>query len=330
MAIDKCPLCNSSDCSFHPCDWDDNSKDNLGIKIRCKTYDREFIVHKNIDCCDPIELEKRYNLLTAFLLKTPKKKTKNYEYLFKFFYDKDSIGKAPEDRIKVNLANEMVNYPTNITEKIDAILLNLGHCYPSIGEEIKTALTKYRRMFFCESTSNVYEVSGICSFLLELNYFAKKGHSTYTISAHGWKRIEELLRQEHEIKQGFIAMSFEQEAQYIGEVFHKVITECGYNPCRIDEKEHNNQIVPEILYEIKRSKFMVVDVTVPNYGAYYEAGFGEALGKQVIVCCKDDVFDSPNKPHFDIAQKSTVIWKNPDDLKEKLKKRIEITVGLGK
>ena len=37
-------------------------------------------------------------------------------------------------------------------------------------------------------------------------------------------------------------------------------------------------LVPEMLYEISKSKFVVVDITFPNYGAYYEAGYAEALG----------------------------------------------------
>jgi nucleoside 2-deoxyribosyltransferase len=152
----------------------------------------------------------------------------------------------------------------------------------------------------------------------------------YEITARGWLRIGELSKSKNEINQGFIAMAFKPETAEIGEAFRDAIAECGYIPRRIDQKEHNNQIVPEIFYEIKRSKFLVVDVTIPNYGAYYEAGYGEALNKQVIVCCKQNVFNNGEKPHFDIAQKSTVVWKDIEDLKQKLKIRIEATVGLNR
>ena len=96
----------------------------------------------------------------------------------------------------------------------------------------------------------------------------------------------------------------------------------------IDEKEHNNQIVPEIFYEIERSKFMVVDVTYPNYGAYYEAGYAQALGKQVIICCRENEFrNADTRPHFDISQKSMIVWKDETELIERLKRRIEATVN---
>ena len=85
--------------------------------------------------------------------------------------------------------------------------------------------------------------------------------------------------------------------------------------------------MPEIFYEIKQSKFVVVDITKQNYGAYYEAGYAQALGKEVIVCCKKSVFDNPKtKPHFDIAQKSMILWENEQDLIDRLKRRIIATV----
>ena len=155
----------------------------------------------------------------------------------------------------------------------------------------------------------------------------------FVITAKGWQRVHEMTKQEKEIRQGFIAMSFGKETSEIGKTFNEVIADCGYIPRRIDQKEHNNQIVPEIFFEIERSKFLVVDITYPNYGAYYEAGYGEALKKQVIVCCRRDKFDSnkkEEKPHFDIAQKSAVVWDDFDDLRKKLYHRIEATVGINK
>ncbi len=64
------------------------------------------------------------------------------------------------------------------------------------------------------------------------------------------------------------------------------------------------------------------------YGAYYEAGYAEALGKEVIICCREDIFNGDKKPHFDIAQKSSIVWKDEEDLENRLYKRIEATVGL--
>lgn len=122
-------------------------------------------------------------------------------------------------------------------------------------------------------------------------------------------------------------MKFGEKTVAIRESFKKAIHESGYTPRLIDEKEHNKQIVPEILFEIGRSKFMVVDVTVPCYGAYYEAGYAQALGKEVIICCSQEAFNNTEtRPHFDIAQKSMIIWDTEDELVERLIRRIAATV----
>ena len=42
------------------------------------------------------------------------------------------------------------------------------------------------------------------------------------------------------------------------------------------------------------------------------------------------MFNSDKKPHFDIAQKSSIVWKDEEDLENRLYRRIEATVGLNK
>lgn len=79
----------------------------------------------------------------------------------------------------------------------------------------------------------------------------------------------------------------------------------------------------EIFFEIEQSKFVVVDISHPNYGAYYEAGYAQALGKQVIFCCKK----GSENPHFDISQKNMIFWETEAELVERLTKRIISTVG---
>ena len=98
----------------------------------------------------------------------------------------------------------------------------------------------------------------------------------------------------------------------------------------IRDVEHNNQIVPEIRSRIERCSFLVMDCTHPNLGAYYEAGIAVGLGKEVIICCSKESFESDDsRPHFDIAQQSMIVWKDHDDLSERLTKRIKATVKDG-
>lgn len=328
MIEQKCPLCGSTECLITRSAWYQNSSDLCASKIDCK-HGYSFIVHDDVNYGNIEDVKRRYNIIFSILLKSSVKTVNGFEYSFKFFYEESSVGQPISEFDKINLANNMRDYPSNVIKRIESTLVNLSRKYPFVGQTIVN-FPKDAPLFFCESDNLQEEIEGICSFLKELGYIEEKETGIFIISANGWKKIIDLLEKENEIHQGFIAMSFASNARSIGDVFQEAIKECGYVPQRIDQKEHNNQIVPEIFYEISRSKFLVVDVTYPNYGAYYEAGYGEALKKQVIVCCRKDVFESKDKPHFDIAQKSTIVWETEDELKQKLMKRIEATVGLNK
>ena len=73
-----------------------------------------------------------------------------------------------------------------------------------------------------------------------------------------------------------------------------------------------------------------MDISDPNYGAYYEAGYALGLGKEVIITCKEEVlshkyvtdeekkYERYLKPHFDIVQKQILVWSDYEDLTHKL------------
>jgi hypothetical protein len=79
-----------------------------------------------------------------------------------------------------------------------------------------------------------------------------------------------------------------------------------------------------ILCEIRRSHFVVADFTLQRQNVYFEAGFAEALGLQVIYTCRED--DIKNA-HFDIRQRNHIVWNAPEELKDELKNRIGATIG---
>ncbi len=111
----------------------------------------------------------------------------------------------------------------------------------------------------------------------------------------------------------------------------------------MDEIVHNHQIVPEMLRLIKETRFMIMDITQPNFGAYYEAGFAQGLEKEVIITCSKEVWDKKDfscdldkdcrykeiasKPHFDIAQKQVLVWKDYKDLTKQLTEWIKHIIG---
>lgn len=64
-------------------------------------------------------------------------------------------------------------------------------------------------------------------------------------------------------------MLFNESMTPIRKVIKDVFIETGYQISIIDEKEHNNQIVQELLYEIETSDFVVAALTGNRGGVYY-------------------------------------------------------------
>ena len=74
--------------------------------------------------------------------------------------------------------------------------------------------------------------------------------------------------------QGFVAMSFDpvmNDAWQRG--FSTAIKDAGYEPLRIDMKEHVNGITDEIIAEIRQSRFVVADYTHQKSGGVFRGWF---------------------------------------------------------
>lgn len=134
---------------------------------------------------------------------------------------------------------------------------------------------------------------------------------------------------------GFCAMWFDETVSFLWDkAIEQAIRDAGYQPLRIDRKEHLNRIDDEIFADIRRSRFVIADFTHGENGVrggvYFEAGFAQGLGLPVIWTCREDIL-SEDKLHFDIRQYNFLEWaaENLDDFKDRLQKRIEANLGRG-
>ncbi|MDP8200812.1 MAG: hypothetical protein P9M11_01570 [Candidatus Tenebribacter burtonii] len=144
------------------------------------------------------------------------------------------------------------------------------------------------------------------------------------ITPKGWAHIETLKYTNPNSKKVFVAMWFEDGMKKICDDFiFPAIVKAGYEPIRIDNKEHNNDINDEIIAEIRSSRFVVADFTGNRGGVYYEAGFANGLNIPVIHMCKQDELQSV---HFDVNHRNIIDWESEDDLYKRLLNRIKATI----
>lgn len=248
------------------------------------------------------------------------------------------------------------NYPLTITEKLNRIISNLARMQSNSSKQDLSpsdacmfARTTEEAKYFC----GLLEEAGWCSAAAsQFISQARPQHISLSITIEGWKHFETLERNWQNSTTAFIAMWFSDTTVKYREAVKEAIRQAGYEPKVIDDHEHNNFIMDEVINQINEAKFVIADFTcIPEQpeksskipggvrgGVYFEAGYAKGLGKEVIVTCKNDD-DSKKRRHFDIDQLNTLFWDEKDDGKlydtdgrdfvYRLAERIKATVGKG-
>ncbi len=233
-------------------------------------------------------------------------------------------------------------YPDSFSEKLNLMLLYFAEKTKVYGERIEIPFEAARSCMFVKrykedgtemSRSECGEQIDFLTKYLEENDLLEGrrwgDHDSFVtvVSNKGWQRVDELQKDKSRVNQKnvFVAMAFKPGTEPVRDAIKKAIYECGYVPRIMDEIEHNHQIVPEMLYEIRQARFLIAELSEHNNGAYYEAGYALGLGKEVIHVCSKEAFESGY--HFDVRQVNSVIWENVDELSSKLAKRIKATIG---
>ncbi len=245
----------------------------------------------------------------------------------------------------IHLTKEDVNnwYPKSFSEKIDAILLYLNDKVRHVGEEATLNREEAYSVLFVDRYDDSMgnridrkendqgrQAKYMLDYLVSRNYIQCNQAATWwndgkeialSLLPDGYARIDQLQKNTSNGKNVLVAMKFGEETKNLREAIREGIREANYLAVFIDEVQHNDFITPELLKYIKNSKFVVVDLTHQNNGAYFEEGYAMGLGKPVIQLCKKGV-----RLHFDIAQKNTIMWESESDIPRQLKNRIDATI----
>jgi len=116
--------------------------------------------------------------------------------------------------------------------------------------------------------------------------------------------------------EAFVVMSFAErgELKDVFKTFYRVCKNAGYEAFKVnDHVDPNQRLIPAIINSIRKSAFVIVDVTDPRPNVYYELGYAHALGKDVILTAKEGT-----KREFDVADVPTIMWDCQDTLETRL------------
>lgn len=139
-----------------------------------------------------------------------------------------------------------------------------------------------------------------------------EGNDLWKITPAGWDHIYSLRSTNRDSQSAFIAMRFLPHLTgYCNNYIEPAILDAGYKPIRVDKEQHNDLIDDRIVAGIRKSKFIVADLTENSYGVYYEAGFARGLGLPVLYTCSKEYFEDKDKGvHFNVNHYSFLQWEN--------------------
>lgn len=346
---EMCPVCKHGKAA--EINWHDDTYYRSVECDYCGLFKTRRIDNYNILTNENFDLGK----LPLFLFhnKRPKRNTKG-ELLFYFIpfdvKDFEDEQKLWPDQQLTLVKPETVEawYPKTFSEKIDRILLALAKLSQFDGDNIYMPELEWHNLIFIQYLNKegeylnealqsvgrqelfIFSFMTIGERLIQIDDTKSNSHSkgkTISILHEGLARIDELQKHQINSRQAFIAMSFAKDEEPVQKAIENALLATGYEPQIMNKHEHNKQIVPEMLHEIRQSKFVIAEFTSCNNGAYYEAGYAAGLGKEVIHVSTKTSF--MKKAHFDIKQKNTVIWENGNykDLETKLINRIKATIN---
>lgn len=150
-----------------------------------------------------------------------------------------------------------------------------------------------------------------------------------TLTLEGWQKYSELKRSDKQSRLAFMAMPFGNSEidDVVKSCFRPAVSRAGFELKDVTDGQPAGLIDDHIRVAIRRSKFMVCELTDGNHGAYWEAGFAEGLGIPVIYTCREDKF---SKIHFDTSHLNTIKWRPSalDDAATRLTATIRATLPM--
>ncbi|MDP2175249.1 MAG: hypothetical protein Q8K70_04990 [Bacteroidota bacterium] len=118
-------------------------------------------------------------------------------------------------------------------------------------------------------------------------------------------------------RQVFVLTPFNDNYRHIYLTIREVCGKLNLNCIRGDEEYIPNEIFPEMIKQIIKSRLIIANITGRNPNVMYELGVAHALGKPTIVIAQDFT-DIP----FDLNNKRIIIYKNEMELQRRLESSI--------
>ncbi len=293
------------------------SNDGGGINVDCMVCGPYLISRMACDCTPRGEIASRLHLLSAFLRHQKGPSRERFVISYRHLEDVEFFN-----------TEIAAHCPTSLPAKAMVVLDYVASVSEHYGSVIRLDPDTHYPIGYCR---NPTEFQFLVSYLSDAGLLTRKTASAHlnirypvSLSATGWKEVEGRRRAIGQ-KTCFVAMwSDPAMAPAFLEGIQALAAETGIEFLRVDQEQFNGENCDRILADIRRSRFMIADVTGRRLVVHFEAGFAMGLGLPVIWTCRKDHLREKQK--FDTRHFNHLVWETPDELRQKLLDRIRATL----
>lgn len=219
----------------------------------------------------------------------------------------------------------------NIGEKIQKLLQRVREKTDYFGEDIE--LGNIETVVPLAYAKNAKELIAIFTLMTEKRVAkigVTDGSVKIALTANGWDLTNQLGDKNKESDRGFVAVWFHDSMNENIDAAEQAITESGFRAICIRDEHFSERIMDKALGEIRRSRFVIVDLTGNRGSVFFEAGFAHGLGIETIyVYCEEHNGEVTNL-EFYVKHYQCYKYKTPSDLKETLKAAIAARIKVSK
>ena len=199
------------------------------------------------------------------------------------FYDKDIDEIKKSDQYTIDTLLKLTNLPKNITQKIDKFLENLEIISKWNWWYVFESIKYYDYPYAYANDENEFKFI-LWSMKSELFFNAYQlldKWPRFSLSLKAWQKIEELKQVNKDSNQWFIASKFKNHDKHIDAISNG-IKKSKYIPKSIKYEQYPETILEKWLWEIRKSRFVIADITDERPSVFVEIWFALWLWIDVI------------------------------------------------